>query len=194
MKASIITAVSFPLASLYLLAIGHRLDLSGTFLFVYSVAGIFMSGLVIVRAPRLEQSLAHPFGIWKALLIIVVITTIPSWFIGALIVQSPVIGTMLEKIFLMLALLPLLGCIPVLRVVLIGEGPCRQQLEQRVLELFLKDTVIFTGLRKDVAELLPGLDLYVCSSNYEGVSLSILEAMAAEIAVIATAVDRKSVV
>jgi len=78
--------------------------------------------------------------------------------------------------------------VPELRVVLIGEGPCRQQLEQRVMELSLKDNVVFTGIRKDVPEVLPGLDLYVCSSDYEGISLSVLEAMVAERAIIATAV------
>ena len=46
--------------------------------------------------------------------------------------------------------------------------------------------MVFAGLRRDVPELLPALDVYVCSSDYEGVSLSILEAMARGRAVIAT--------
>lgn len=78
--------------------------------------------------------------------------------------------------------------IPSLRVVLIGEGPCYAHLARKVIELGLSEIVIFTGLRQDVEELLPALDLYVCSSNYEGVSLSILEAMMAGLTVIATAV------
>lgn len=80
------------------------------------------------------------------------------------------------------------AAIPSLRVVLIGEGPCYAHLIRKVAELGLSEIVTFTGLRQDVAELLPALDLYVCSSNYEGVSLSILEAMMAGLAVIATAV------
>ena len=52
----------------------------------------------------------------------------------------------------------------------------------------LTDRVSFLGLRKDVADLLSALDVYVCSSDREGISLSIFEAMAAERAIIATAV------
>jgi glycosyltransferase involved in cell wall biosynthesis len=78
--------------------------------------------------------------------------------------------------------------VPDLRVVLIGDGPARQHLMHKVAALGLHDVVRFTGLRDDVAALLPALDMYVCSSDYEGISLSILEAMAAARAVIATAV------
>jgi len=78
--------------------------------------------------------------------------------------------------------------VPTLFVVLVGEGPSREELAQKVAALGLKEKVIFLGLRKDVSDLLPAFDLYVCSSHREGISLSILEAMAAERAVIATAV------
>jgi glycosyltransferase involved in cell wall biosynthesis len=78
--------------------------------------------------------------------------------------------------------------VPGLRVVLIGDGPIRQRLTHKVAALGLRDCVMFTGLRDDVTALLPGLDMYVCSSDYEGISLSVLEAMAAARAVIATAV------
>lgn len=78
--------------------------------------------------------------------------------------------------------------IPFLRVVLIGEGPCYAHLAHKVAELDLSKIVTFTGLRQDVAEILPAFDFYVCTSNYEGVSLSILEAMMAGRTVIATAV------
>jgi glycosyltransferase involved in cell wall biosynthesis len=84
------------------------------------------------------------------------------------------------------------GSIPAIRVVLVGEGPLRQHLEQKVAALGLQEAVIFTGLRTDVPELLSCFDLYICSSDYEGVSLSILEAMAAARAVIATAVGGNS--
>lgn len=78
--------------------------------------------------------------------------------------------------------------VPSFYVVLIGDGPCKERLLHRVAALGLNDRVRFAGLRRDVATLLPAFDLYVCSSDYEGVSLSVLEAMAAERAVIATAV------
>ena len=78
--------------------------------------------------------------------------------------------------------------IPSLRLAIVGEGPCRDHLFQKISQLGLVEAVIFTGLRRDVHELLCSFDLYVCSSDYEGVSLSILEAMAARRAIIATAV------
>ncbi len=78
--------------------------------------------------------------------------------------------------------------VPGLRLVLIGDGPCRPQLAQKVSALGLQEVVQFAGLRRDVETLWAGFDIYLCSSNYEGLSLSILEAMAAGRAVVATAV------
>ena len=69
-----------------------------------------------------------------------------------------------------------------------GEGPSREQLAQKAVAVGLGGKVHFLGLRKDVSDLLSATDLYICTSDREGISLSILEAMAAERAVIATAV------
>jgi glycosyltransferase involved in cell wall biosynthesis len=80
------------------------------------------------------------------------------------------------------------GRLPRLRVFAIGEGTERSRLERLAAERGLEDRVRFMGHREDVRQLLPGLDLYVNTSSFEGISLTILEAMAAEVAVIATAV------
>lgn len=80
------------------------------------------------------------------------------------------------------------GRIPRFRLVLIGDGPERENLEREVVERHLEDTVLLTGVRRDVADLLPAFDGYVCSSVYEGTSISILEAMAQGIPIIATGV------
>jgi glycosyltransferase involved in cell wall biosynthesis len=77
---------------------------------------------------------------------------------------------------------------PALQFVIIGTGTERHHLERRAVELGAGTAVRFAGLRRDVARLLPALDAYLCSSDYEGVSLSILEAMAAAQPVVATAV------
>jgi glycosyltransferase involved in cell wall biosynthesis len=74
------------------------------------------------------------------------------------------------------------------RLVLIGDGPDRSFLESRLTEAGLRDRVLVTGYRQDVRELLPALDVYVNSSIFEGVSLTILEAMATALPVIATRV------
>jgi glycosyltransferase involved in cell wall biosynthesis len=77
---------------------------------------------------------------------------------------------------------------PRIRLVLIGGGPMKDVLVERVKQQGLEDDVAFTGHRDDVTELLPALDVYVNCSIFEGVSLTILEAMAAAIPVIATRV------
>ena len=47
---------------------------------------------------------------------------------------------------------------------------------------------VFTGSRKDVLELLPGFDVFCLSSQFEGLSIALVEAMATGVACVATAV------
>lgn len=63
-------------------------------------------------------------------------------------------------------------------LILIGEGPLHDSLQSLSKQLELEDKVIFTGWRDDVLEILAGCDLFVFSSRLEGLSNSILEAMA----------------
>jgi len=74
------------------------------------------------------------------------------------------------------------------RLVLIGDGPERASLEAHARATGLGEALLMTGHRDDVHALVPAFDLYASSSRYEGVSLTILEAMAAGVAVVATAV------
>jgi L-malate glycosyltransferase len=77
---------------------------------------------------------------------------------------------------------------PSFQAVLIGEGPCRPDLEQRVRDLGLDRTVRFLGSRGDVAAILPLVDLAVLPSLSEGFPNAVLEAMAAGRAVVASRV------
>jgi glycosyltransferase involved in cell wall biosynthesis len=77
---------------------------------------------------------------------------------------------------------------PNARLLLIGEGSRRSEWQGLCSQLGISDTVIWTGFRTDVAELLSAMDIYVQPSVNEGLSLSILEAMAAGKPVIATEV------
>jgi glycosyltransferase involved in cell wall biosynthesis len=77
------------------------------------------------------------------------------------------------------------AAIPDAVFVLVGDGPERTNLENLTMELGISDRVIFLGQRDDVAELLSDCDLFVLPSLLEGLSLSILEAMASEKPVIA---------
>jgi glycosyltransferase involved in cell wall biosynthesis len=73
-------------------------------------------------------------------------------------------------------------------LVVLGEGPERQALASQSVALGLNGCVLFAGYRHDIRELLPGMDIFVNSSTSEGISLTILEAMAAALPVVATAV------
>ncbi len=71
-------------------------------------------------------------------------------------------------------------------VVLIGDGPERPALEAIARELGIAARVRFLGHREDVAELLPAMDIFVLPSVSEGISNTLLEAMAAGVAVVAS--------
>jgi glycosyltransferase involved in cell wall biosynthesis len=73
-------------------------------------------------------------------------------------------------------------------LVVIGDGPERTSLEAAAVECGLEQHVHFLGYRSDARDWLAGCDVYVNSSISEGVSLTILEAMAAGVPVVATRV------
>jgi sugar transferase (PEP-CTERM/EpsH1 system associated) len=72
------------------------------------------------------------------------------------------------------------------KVVIVGDGPLRSHLESESESLQLQDRVIFTGTRNDIPDILHELDIYVLSSISEGTSMTLLEAMACGLPVVAT--------
>lgn len=68
--------------------------------------------------------------------------------------------------------------IPDARLVLVGHGELKQDIEKMVAEMNISDKVLFTGLRKDVNRILQGLDVFVLPSVSEGFPISVLEAEA----------------
>jgi glycosyltransferase involved in cell wall biosynthesis len=77
---------------------------------------------------------------------------------------------------------------PQAHLVLVGDGPKRNEVERLVAQIGLEENVHFLGMRPDVAVLLHHLDVFVLSSRYEGESLAVLEAMSAQRPIVATAV------
>jgi glycosyltransferase involved in cell wall biosynthesis len=73
-------------------------------------------------------------------------------------------------------------------LVVIGDGPLRQQLEQRAAHLGIAEHVHFLGERRDARSLLSAFDVFVLSSVIEGMPNVLLEALAAERPVVATSV------
>ncbi|MEX2375762.1 MAG: glycosyltransferase, partial [Dehalococcoidia bacterium] len=78
--------------------------------------------------------------------------------------------------------------LPDVRLVLIGSGPLEATLRDEIADRGLGEHVRLLGTRDDVPALLPAFDVFALSSRFEGLGLSLLEAMAAEVACVSTAV------
>jgi L-malate glycosyltransferase len=68
---------------------------------------------------------------------------------------------------------------------LAGDGPLRAELESEAQELGIGDRVIFLGDRRDISAVLASMDVAVLTSDSESLSNVILEAMAAQLPVVA---------
>ena len=73
-----------------------------------------------------------------------------------------------------------------LRLVLVGDGPLRAECQQLLDAAGLADLAWLSGERSDIPEIMQGLDCFVLPSLAEGISNTILEAMASGLPVIAT--------
>lgn len=67
-----------------------------------------------------------------------------------------------------------------------GEGQERERLDKLAVDLRVSDRVVFLGQRSDVRSLLPQADLFALPSRFEGLPISILEAMAARTPIVAS--------
>jgi glycosyltransferase involved in cell wall biosynthesis len=78
---------------------------------------------------------------------------------------------------------------PKLRLVCLGDGRLRRQLQTQAQQLGLGETVLFLGYCPQIEAWLAVADVFVLPSLYEGLPLSVMEAAAAGCAIVATAVD-----
>lgn len=76
--------------------------------------------------------------------------------------------------------------IPQAKLLIVGDGELRNKLEVFAKDLGISNNVVFGGEVDNVSELLRMMDIFVLSSTYEGISITILEAMASGKAVVAT--------
>jgi glycosyltransferase involved in cell wall biosynthesis len=107
----------------------------------------------------------------------------PRFLVGAVGRLSP------EKGFdVLIEAAALVGRREDLGFILFGDGPLRPQLEAKVKANGLEGRFVLAGFRDDLYRYLPGLDLAVSSSHTEGLPVAVLEAQAAGVAVVATAV------
>jgi sugar transferase (PEP-CTERM/EpsH1 system associated) len=75
-----------------------------------------------------------------------------------------------------------------LRLVMVGDGPLRAEVERILEQGGVRDLAWLPGERADIPDILRGLDLFVLPSLAEGISNTILEAMATALPVVATRV------
>lgn len=75
---------------------------------------------------------------------------------------------------------------PEARLLIVGRGEMEHRLKQQVRQLGLEKHIKFLGFRKDVPDLLKLMDIFVLSSITEGFPLSLVEAMATGLPVVAT--------
>ena len=77
---------------------------------------------------------------------------------------------------------------PMCQVLIVGDGPAAESLHGLAARLSISKSVVFTGSRRDVPQLMGLLDVFVLPSHYEGFGIAIAEAMAAGKPVVATTV------
>lgn len=75
-----------------------------------------------------------------------------------------------------------------LRLVIVGDGPLRPEIESHIADAGLTDVSWLPGDRTDIPELLRSMDIFVLPSLGEGISNTILEAMASGLPIVATEV------
>jgi glycosyltransferase involved in cell wall biosynthesis len=91
---------------------------------------------------------------------------------------------------LLAALQQIRGSIPELTVLLVGEGTREAHLRGLTRELGLQEVVRFLGTRRDIPRILQALDVFVMPSRWEGIPLTLLEAMGQGLPAISTRVGR----
>ena len=72
------------------------------------------------------------------------------------------------------------------RFILVGDGILRKKIERLIFRFNLGRQVILTGWREDISRILSVMDIFVLTSLWEGLPISVLEAMVASLPVVAT--------
>jgi glycosyltransferase involved in cell wall biosynthesis len=80
------------------------------------------------------------------------------------------------------------GEVPNLRFVLVGEGEMEGAVRHKISAHGLDSHVMLTGFRTDIPQMLAALDIFVLPSRYEGLPYTLMEAMASGCATVATEV------
>lgn len=72
------------------------------------------------------------------------------------------------------------------KLVLYGDGPDCKKIEKLIIDLNLEQKVIIAGVKKDIIDLIKDAELFVLSSDFEGIPNALIEAMSVGLPVIST--------
>lgn len=106
--------------------------------------------------------------------------------------QVPVVGTVAnltpkkDQRGLLDAFAKVVATVPDVRLVIVGTGPLEAELQGYARRHGLADRVLFTGMRDDVPDILPAFDVFALSSLFEGLSIAVVEALAAGVPTVVT--------
>lgn len=70
--------------------------------------------------------------------------------------------------------------------ILVGAGPMEEELKSLISELELSSNIILPGLQTDTISYFSAIDIFMMSSDFEGLPIALLEAMSMECAVVST--------
>lgn len=90
--------------------------------------------------------------------------------------------------YLLGAMVKVLQAYPNVHLLLIGEGPLREEIEEEAQTLKIDSNVHLLGHRTDAADLMPAFEMVALASLHEGMPNVVMEAMTRGVAVVATAV------
>jgi len=103
-----------------------------------------------------------------------------------------IVGTISEKKghrYLIEAMTEVVNTFNNCKLLVIGDGPLKEDLKERVKELNLGKNINFVGITRDIPKLLNMMDLFILPSLWEGLPISILEAMYMGLPIVATNID-----
>jgi glycosyltransferase involved in cell wall biosynthesis len=89
--------------------------------------------------------------------------------------------------YLLDAVPAIVAAVPEARFVFFGQGPLQSKLREHCVRLRVADRVTFAGFRDDLDKLLPCVDLVVHPADMEGLGVSLLQAAACAVPIVATA-------
>lgn len=79
---------------------------------------------------------------------------------------------------------------PKIKIIILGEGPLRLELNRQVKEIKAEDMVFYLGFKEDIPKILNSLDVFVLASDHESLGSIVRDAMAFRLPIVATRIGK----